>query len=156
MEAVIKLIRDKHGSMFVYVLIILAFLFTFSALVSEFYRIHSIQTHVEYEMQRAANIAVEEAMRDSWRQDKVGKLDTARATQNLYEYYEVWLGLNGAFEKYQDSTLIYSIRLDTLTATEDPPRLHAKGKIIIQSSYPLFATNVEIPFSISSKNARID
>lgn len=150
------LLKCRSGSMFVYVLIILAFLFTFSGLVSEFYRIHSIQTHLEYEMQRAVNIAVEEAMKDSWRQDKIGRLDTMSATQDLYEYLDIWLGLNGALEKHQNSTLIYSIQLDSLTATEDPPRLQVRGKILIYSSYPLFITNVEVPFSIASRNKRLD
>lgn len=151
-----RLLRNRSGSMFVYILIILAFLLTFSGLVSELYRVHSIQTHLEYEMQRAVNIAVEEAMKDSWRQDKLGKLDTSKATQDLYEYLDIWLGLNGALEKYQDGTLIYSIQLDSLTATEDPPRLLTKGKMTIYSSYPLFVTNVEVPFNIASRNKRLD
>lgn len=156
MEAVKKLLKDRSGTMFVYVLIILTFLLSFSLLVGELYRVHSIQTHLEYEMQRAVNIAVEDAMKDSWRQDKIGKLDTARARQDLYEYLDVWLGLNGALEKYQDGTLVYTVRIDTLTATEDPPRLHVSGRIVIPNAYPLFATNMEIPFGIASRNRRND
>lgn len=142
--------------MFVYMLVILIFLFTFSALIGEIYRIHSIRTHVEYELQRAVNIAVEEAMRDSWRQDKLNKLDTIRAEEDLMDYLTVHLGLNAAYQKHNEGNLIYELALDTLTVTEDPPRLFMQGKITIINLFPFLSQNIEIPFSISSKNGRID
>lgn len=154
--AELDIIRDRSGTMFMYVLIILIFLFTFSVLVGEFYRIHSIRTNVEYQVQRAVNIAVEEAKIDSFRQDKLGRLDTARAQQNFINYLHHSKDLNPALQKFVDGTLVYTIQLDSITATENPPRLQAIGKIIIPSAYPFLVTNVEVPFSIASRNVRID
>ena len=151
-----RLLKDKSGSMFVYVLIILTFLFSFSLIVSEFYRIHSIQTHGEYEIQRAVNISVEEAMHDSFRQDKLGRLDTARARQNFTNYLRQDLGLNTSMQMRADGRTVYTLRLDTVTATEDPPRLNVQGSIIIPSAYPFLSGDVEVPFNISSRNTRID
>lgn len=148
--------KDSSGSMFVYILIITIFLLTFTGLVGEIYRVHSIQTHIEFEIQRAVNIAVEEAMHDSWRQDKISRLDVIKATQNLIDYFDGWLELTPAMEKYSDGTLIYYITLDPITVTEDPPRLHVSGKIFIPSAFPIFIENIEIPFSIASRNSRLD
>ena len=142
--------------MFVYVLIILTFLFTFSGLIGEIYRVHSIQANVEYEIQRAVNVSVGEAMIDSWRQDKTGRLDTAEASQCLMEYFEVYLRLTPAMEKYSDGALIYYLSLDPVSVTEDPPRMRVSGKIFIPSAFPIFIENVEVPFSISSRNSRLD
>ncbi|GHU94343.1 hypothetical protein FACS1894208_05250 [Clostridia bacterium] len=149
------MITDKSGSMFVYVMIILLFLFSFTGVMSEVYRVHSIQAHVEYEIQRAVNIAVEEAMTDSYRQDKINILDTAKAERNLRDYFSVCLGLNNAMAKYKDDALVYQITC-TVSTTENPPRMQVSGTIIIPSLYPMLATNIEVPFMVSSRNGRVD
>ncbi len=151
-----NLLKDQSGSMFVFVLIILIFLLTFSALIGEYYRIHSIQNHCEYEIQRAVNVCVEEAMIDSFRQDKIGHLDTARAIQNFSNYLTRDIGLTQAREMVSDGTLVYSLRLDSVSATEDPPRLFAKGTVFIPSAYPFLIETVQVPFDIASRNGRID
>jgi hypothetical protein len=150
------LYKDKSGAMFVYVLVILTFLFSFSLIIGEYYRIHSIQRHGEYNIQRAVNISVEEAMYDSFRQDKLGRLDTARARQNFNNYLRQEIGLNAAMQMREGSDILYTLQLNTITATEDPPRLNVRGVIIIPSAYPFLAGDAEVPFNISSRNVRID
>jgi uncharacterized membrane protein len=147
---------DKSGSMFVFILIILIFLLTFSAVIGEYFRIHSIQTHCEVELQRAVNVCVEEAIIDSFRQDKLGRLDTSRATQNFSRYLTQDMGLSSAREMVSGGTLVYSLQFNSISTTIDPPRLFVRGTVSIPSAYPFLIQSVQVPFSVASRNRRLD
>lgn len=151
-----KLLRDKSGNMLILTLFILMFLFTFSGIVGEIFRLNSIQGHVEYELQRAVNIAVEEAMHDTWRQDKFIKLDTAQAEADFYAYLHDDLGLDSHLKMIRDGVVFYTLSLETLDSSYDPPRLMVKGRAITKSAFPFLTGDVEIPFQIASRNVRLD
>jgi hypothetical protein len=95
-------------------------------------------------------------MLDSFRQDKLGRLDTTRARQNFNNYLRQEVGLNAAMQMRSGGDVIYTLRVDTVTATEDSPRMNVRGSIIIPSAYPFLAGDVEVPYNISSRNVRID
>jgi len=152
----VKLIHDKSGNMLILTLFILMFLFSFSAIIGEVFRLNSIQGHVEYELQRAVNVAVEEAMHDTWRQDKFIKLDTTQAETDFYTYLHEDLGLDHNLQKVKDGAVIYTLSIETFEATSDPPRLTVKGRALTPSAFPFLTDEVEIPFTISSRNVRLD
>ena len=151
-----EILKDKSGSMLILTMIILFFLFSISLVLGEIYRLHSIGAHVEYELQRAVNIAVEEAMKDSWRQDKYGKLDTAKAKADFYDYLTNELALNAAYQKSKDGGIVYTLEFDSVTAIEDPPRLQVTGTAKVKPAFPFLTGDIVIPFDIKSKNARLD
>ena len=151
-----ELIHNKRGSMLILTLFILMFLFSFSAIIGEVFRMNSIQGHIEYELQRAVNIAVEEAMHDTWRQDKFIKLDTVQAEADFYAYLHEDLGLDHQLQMVKEGVVLYSLSIETFDVTTDPPRLRVKGRAITRSAFPFLAEEVEIPFEISSRNVRLD
>ena len=52
---------------------------TFIVTVGEFYRVHIMQQEIEMHLQRTVNCAVEYAMGDSYRQDKIVNLNVGLA-----------------------------------------------------------------------------
>lgn len=151
-----KILRDKSGNMIILLLFILMFLFSFSAIISEIFRVNSIQGHVEAELQRAVNIAIEDAMHDTWRQDAYAKVDTSLAEGKFIHYLNDELDLTIGLEKWQDGKKVYSLVIDDINSSYDPPRLTVKGKAILKSTFKFLTSDIEIPFDISSRNGRID
>lgn len=151
-----KILRDKSGNMIILLLFILMFLFSFSAIISEIFRVNSIQGHVEAELQRAVNIAIEDAMHDTWRQDAYAKVDTSLAEEKFIHYLNDELDLTSGLEKWQDGKKVYSLVIDDINSSYDPPRLTVKGKAILKSAFKFLTSDIEIPFDISSRNGRID
>ena len=67
-----RLRKRKKGSGLILVMIMVFFLVTFIVTVGEFYRIHIMQQDIDMHLQRTVNCAVEYAMGDTYRQDKIG------------------------------------------------------------------------------------
>lgn len=156
MKFIIAKFKNKSGSFPIFAFIIIFVLLTFSCMIMEVYRVHSLQSHVEYELQRAVNIAVEEAMHDTWRIDKFNKLDTAQATADFYDYLYNDLELTHTLEKMQDGKKVYTLQFNGITTTYDPPRLFVKGNLKLKSAFDFLVGEVNVPFQIASKNKRID
>lgn len=156
MNKVKKIVKNSHGSMYLMTLGIVVFMLFISIIVIEILRVNSIQNNLEYELQRAINIAVEEAMYDTYRQDKLGRLDVARAKIIFYDYLKNDLMLNAELEKYKDDDKIYFLEINSLNATDNPAKLQVKGTAKIKSVFTFLQTEIEVPFSISSRNRRLD
>jgi hypothetical protein len=151
-----KILKNKSGNMIILLLFILMFLFSFSAIVSEIFRINSIQGHVDAELQRAVNIALEDAMHDTWRQDAYAKVDTVLAEEKFISYLYNELDLSSGLEKWQGGSKVYSLVIENMSASYDPPRLTVRGKAVVKSAFKFLTKDIEIPFDISSRNMRLD
>ncbi len=151
-----KLIKDKSGNMIILMLFILMFLFSFSAIIGEIFRVNSIQGHIEYELQRAVNIALEDAMHDTWRQDAYNKLDTDLAQTKFRAYLYNELNLTSGLEKWKDGAKVYTLIFEDINASYDPPKITVKGKAVVKSAFKFLTDEIEIPFEVSSRNGRVD
>ena len=67
--------RKRKGSGTIFTMIMVFFMVTLAVTIGEYYRIHILQQDIEYQLQRSVNCAVEFAMGDSYRQDKIINLD---------------------------------------------------------------------------------
>jgi len=149
------LFHNKRGNMLPLIMVIVFVLFSFSMILAEVFRINGIQSHIEYELQRAVNIAVEYSMQDSWRQDKLNRLDAAQARSVFYDYLYTELALNGANQKIEEK-LIYTLELNNVEAQIEPPRLLVSGVARVRSAFVFLIDDINIPFDIKSKNFRLE
>lgn len=156
MSRINKILAGNSGSFPILVLVVIFVLLTLSGIIMEIYRIHSIQSHVEYEVQRAVNIAVEDAMHDTWRQDKYGKLDILLTVEGFYDYLYHDLELTPSLEKIDSGKTIYQLELLKVTPVHEPPKLTVQGNIKLKSAFDFLAGEVTVPFTIASRNKRIN
>ena len=155
-SAIRHTLANKDGNTLPLIMISMFILFSFSIVMVEVYRIHSIHSHIEHELQRAVNIAVEDAMEDSWRQDKLNMLNVSKAHSDFHSYLQYDLGLNGAHQMIKDGQLIYTLEFDIIDAQIDPPMLLVSGEARVRSAFAFLADDILIPFNIRSKNFRVD
>lgn len=152
-----QLLKNKAGSMLPLMLVIIFVLMSVSLVIGEIYLSYSLQGYIEYELQRAVNIAVESAMKDSYRQDYEGRLDADKTEETFYHYLYSYLGLNSQLEKLVNGELKYKLEISAITKTEAPPKFLIKGKLTAKSDLAfLLGKDIEIPFEIASKNVRTD
>lgn len=150
------LCRKKNGSGLLFVMILVFFLITFIVTVGEFYRIHIIQQEVEYNLQRTVNCAVEYAMGDSYRQDKIVNLDVGVAKNMFCEFVSEDMGLDSENRKYKGGRLIYTLEFTEINGSSNIAVFTVKGTASARSLFSFLTGNVEIPFNISSTNFRTD
>jgi hypothetical protein len=115
----------------------------------------SLYQQVEYVLQRGVNSSVEYAMRDEYRRDGYALLDTEAAEEKLYEYLHESMGLDSEMNKYAGEEWNYRLEIQSIHATESPPRLTLDGEIKTRSIFSFLTGEVQLPFSISSVNTRI-
>ena len=89
-----KLAKKKKGSGLLLVMILVFFMITFIVTVGEFYRVHIMQQEIEMHLQRTVNCAVEYAMGDSYRQDKIVNLNVGLAKNKFYKFLGDDMGLD--------------------------------------------------------------
>lgn len=150
------LYRKKNGSGLLFVMILVFFLITFIVTVGEFYRIHIIQQEVEYNLQRTVNCAVEYAMGDSYRQDKIVNLNVELAKKTFYNFLKDDMGLDSENRKYKRGKLIYTLKFNEINGNSNIAVFTVKGTASARSLFSFLTGNVEIPFNISSTNFRTD
>ena len=150
------LLNKKNASGTILTMILVFFLITFIVTIGEFYRIHLLQQDVEYQLQRSVNCAVEFAMGDSYRQDKIVNLDVDLAKKEFYKYLSEDVGLDSNHRKYKDGKLKYRLYFTSVVGTSSPAELTVKGKAEADSLFAFLSGKIKIPFSISSTNYRVD
>ena len=128
-----RLCKRKKGSGLLLVMILVFFLITFIVTVREFYRVHIMQQEIEMHLQRTVNCAVEYAMGDSYRQDKIVNLNVGLAKNK-----------------------IYSLKFTRVNGKSNPAVFTVKGYATARSLFSFLTGNIEIPFNISSTNFRMD
>jgi len=154
--------------MYVLVLLFMSVLAIVILLVTEIMRIHTIAAHVETEMSRAINIAVETAIDDTWRIDmgkdlgsetaNVMDITVAKSDFNSYLYKSIGLTKTSSYPEtytlYSGGKPLYRIEL-AINATSVPPYFEASGTVYIRSLFTFIAKEAQVPFRIRSRNKRI-
>jgi hypothetical protein len=148
--------RKKPCEGMILTMIIVFVLITFSTVIGEFYRIHILQQDIEYQLQRSVNCAVEYAMGDSFRQDKIVNLDVALAKSEFYKYIGSAVGLDSENKKYKNGKVIYKLNFSSVSGTSNPAVFTVKGTAEASSLFSFLVEKVEIPFQVSSTNYRLD
>ncbi len=151
-----KFTVKKKADGLILTMIIVFFLITFSVTIGEYYRIHTVQQDIEYQLQRSVNCAVEYAMGDAYRQDKITNLDVAEARRQFYKYLLEDAGLDGSYRKYKNGKLAYKLNFSEVSGTSDPAVFTVKGEAVTESIFSFLKGQVQIPFKISSTNYRTD
>jgi len=149
------ILRDRKGDTFVFILILVFFILTLSAILIEYFRMESLYQQVEYVLQRGVNSAVEYAMRDEYRRDGYALLDTEAAEERLYTYLHESMGLDSELNKYAGEEWNYCLEIKNIHATESPPRLTLNGELRTRSIFSFLTGEVRLPFNISSVNTQI-
>ena len=150
-----EILKSRRGDAFVFILILVFFILTLAAVLIEYFRMEGLYQQVEYVLQRGVNSAVEYAMRDEYRRDGYDLLDTEAAKERLYEYLHESMGLDSEMNKYAGEEWDYRLEIQSIQATESPPRLTLDGEIKTRSIFSFLTGEVRFPFSISSVNTRI-
>ena len=155
-----RLLKDRRGSAVPGMII---FLFVFILVVCaamEYNRVHTIRNHVEKELSRAANLSVEMAMLDDYRQDGISKIDTAAAQATLSDYLHSNMHLNASNKLVVNDKTEYRLAISSISVNEEPPKVNIQGTIVIPVSvfndYLEDGISFTIPFKIASRNQRLD
>ncbi|MDF9409900.1 hypothetical protein L7E55_16365 [Pelotomaculum isophthalicicum JI] len=154
MALIKRILRNRKGDTFVFIIILVFFILTLSAILIEYFRMESLYQQVEYVLQRGVNSAVEYAMRDEYRRDGYALLDTAVAEERLYEYLHESMALDSGLNKYAGDEWVYELEIESIYATETPPRLTVDGALRTRSIFSFLTGEVRLPFSISSVNTQ--
>ena len=151
--------RSSSGAAGVGVLLLFTAALTSFLLVCEFLYAFSARQSIDDELSRAANTAVDLAMSDAHRQDRLLELDTAIAYERFYEYLYNDMRLSPRLEaRSQNNGIIYSIDIDGLTITGSPPSIRFTAIVTLQPAFLSRIAPVPLRFSIrcSSTNRKID
>lgn len=151
-----RIVQERKGDTFVFIVILVFFILTLSAILIEYFRMESLYQQVEYVLQRGVNSSVEYAMRDEYRKDGDGRLDTERAKAAIYTYMHDSMGLDGGMNRYSGNQWAYRLEIKELSATESPPRLTLDGVLETRSIFSFLAGEVCLPFRLSSTNTRTE
>ena len=150
-----SIMNNRKGDAFVFILILVFFILTFAAILIEYFRMESLYQQVEYVLQRGVNTSVEYAMLDEYRRDGYGRMDSALAEETLYAYFQESMGLDSELNKYSDGQWVYELEIQSIDASDTPPRLTLKGELKTRSIFNFLTGEVRLPFTISSSNNRI-
>ena len=150
-----SIMNNRKGDAFVFILILVFFILTFAAILIEYFRMESLYQQVEYVLQRGVNTSVEYAMLDEYRRDGYGRMDSALAEETLYAYFQESMGLDSELNKYIDGRWVYELEIQSIDASDTPPRLTLKGELKTRSIFNFLTGEVRLPFTISSSNNRI-
>ena len=151
-----KILNNRKGDAFVFILILVFFILTLSAILIEYFRMESLYQQVEYVLQRGVNASVEYAVLDEYRRDGYSRMDSALAEDTLYTYLHESMGLDTALNKYADEQWVYQLEIEGIDATAEPPRLTLDGALKTRSIFSFLTGDVRLPFTISSVNNRIE
>ena len=130
-----KLAKKKKGSGLLLVMILVFFMITFIVTVGEFYRVHIMQQEIEMHLQRTVNCAVEYAMGDSYRQDKIVNLNVGLAKNKFYKFLGDDMGLDSYNRKYRDGKFIYRLNFTSVNGTSNPAVFTVKGYATARSLF---------------------
>jgi len=151
-----RILQNRRGDTFIFILILVFFILTLSAILIEYFRMESLYQQVEYVIQRGVNSSVEYAMMDEYRRDGYAQLDSSLAKEKLYEYLHENMKLDAGLNKYADEEWVYELEIKNINATDNPPRLTLDGVLKTHSIFNFLTGEVKLPFSISSVNNRIE
>jgi hypothetical protein len=150
-----RILRNRKGDTFIFIIILVFFILTLSAILTEYFRMESLYQQTEYTLQRGVNSAVEYAIRDEYRRDGYALLDTEIAEEKLYQYLHDSMELDSGLNKYSNGEWVYELEIEDIHITESPPRLTLDGALRTRSIFSFLTGELLLHFSISSINTRI-
>jgi len=151
-----NILQSNKGDTFVFILILVFLILTLSVILIEYFRMESLYQQVEYVLQRGVNSSVEAAMMDEYRRDGYARMDAELAEKSLYAYFHDSMKLDTEMNKHAGEQWVYQLEIDSLDASENPPRLTLKGTLKTHSIFSFLSGNIHLPFTISSVNNRIE
>lgn len=151
-----RMINNRKGDVFLFILILVFFILTLSVILSEYFRIENLYQQAEYVIQRGVNSSVEYAMRDDYRRDSYSRMDSALAEETLYAYFYENMGLDSELNKYAGNQWVYQLEVERIDATDSPPCLTLTGALKTRSVFNFLSGTIRLPFTISSVNIRIE
>ncbi|MEN3005962.1 hypothetical protein [Dehalobacterium formicoaceticum] len=156
MKIILSILKTKRGDGLIFVFIIIFVILTLTAMVIEYYRMDTMYQQIDYVLRRGMDSSVEFAMLDEYRRDRYAKMDSTLAQEKLYEYLHESMKLDQDLNKYSEGQWVYALEIESLTATDDPPRLMIKGYLRTRSIFSFLSGEVRLPFTLTSGNTRID
>ena len=154
-----RLKTDNRGSSYVSLFIALMLIFMLTFTLGEYFRLLGVRDEAGRQIQRGINVAVEEAMRDTWRWDKTSVLDRNKVL-TLFDQYMRWeVGLDSNYRLNSSITgeEIWRLEITNRVAVDSPsPHFRVEGNIVTRSVLSFLTDDVVIPFSIRSRNMRLD
>ena len=139
--------RDQTGAVSILFFALLFALCVCAMMLMEIGGAYEKYDYVMDVLQRDVNSAVESSLRDEYRADRVLRLDTAAATAALQRYIDSDLTVHGR----------YTVRIDTVTATETPPSLTASGVATFPTLFSRYGfEDVTFEFKVMSKTYDLD
>lgn len=151
-----NILQSNKGDTFIFILILVFFILTLSAILIEYFRMESLYQQVEYVLQRGVNSSVEAAMRDEYRRDGYARMDAELAEKSLYAYLHDSMRLDTEMNKHAGEQWVYQLEIENIEASESPPCLMLKGKLKTRSIFSFLSGDIHLPFTISSVNNRIE
>ncbi|MBS7297675.1 MAG: hypothetical protein KIG65_01180 [Eubacteriales bacterium] len=150
------LMRKKRGEGTLLTMILVFVVISITVTVGEYFRIHILQQDIEYQLQRSVNCAVEYAMGDSYRQDKIINLNVAEAKTQFEKYITDNTGLDSSLRKMKGTREAYKLYISSKSGTSNPAVFTVKGYAEADSLFSFLIGKIKIPFEISSTNYRVD
>jgi len=151
-----RLIRDNKGDLAIWLFLITFVLLTVAGIVIEVLRVHNVYEHVQSELGRAVNTAVEYAIDDDSRIDEITRMDTLVATSQFYDYLYNELELTSGLAKIGgDGKTAYSLSISSLSVTDSAPRMVVTGTVTVNSIFG-YLTDVKAGFTITNRAVRTD
>lgn len=123
--------------------------------LSERLNINGINDHLNNELNRAANLAIKEAMYDSERMDSISKFDEKVAYKAFYDYLYDDLQLDRSLRKYSGEKLAYTVVIGDLHIDGNTARLYLKATAYVPSMFG-FGMDWQLPIDVRSRNMRVD
>ncbi len=157
MNRPLNILKSNRGDGLIFVFIIIFVIFTLTAMVIEYYRMDTMYQQIDYVLRRGMDSSVEYAMLDEYRRDRYARMDGTLAQEKLYEYLYESMKLDRDLNKYSDEgQWVYTLEIESLTATDDPPLLVLKGYLRTCSIFSFLTGEIRLPFTLTSGNIRID
>ena len=155
-----RYIADKSaGSAGTGVLLLFAVALTSFLIICEFFFAFSVRDNLEAELTRAANIAVDMAMSDAYRQDRLSELDADAAYTQFYDYLYNEMRLPTRLGTHASGVGgYYSLEITELVINPSLPGVRATASVSLQPLFLGRIVPITIRFNIrvSSVNRRKD
>lgn len=144
--------KDEKGSLHIALLFVAIFIIAVALLVVEYFRVMGIHQHLDDELYRASNIAVKQAMYDSYMWDEKGKIDETIAIDAFYDYLVNDLGLNSNLEKFENQELVYTLVIKDMRVDSDKARMYVTATAYASPAFKMWDEKWEIPIKVMSRN----
>ena len=139
-----KLLTDKSGSSSVLFIGLVFVLLLMTMLIMELGGAYQNYYAAQSVLQRSANAALEKNMDDSYRADGILKLKTEQAKADFTQLAS------------EDLDGKYTLYIESLSATEDPPSFTATGSITFPTIFSKYGfEDLTFSFKVSAENFEV-